>query len=91
MNILLLLIPLSVLFVVIGGIAFFWAANRRQFDNLDAAALLPILDGDVDPPADRQRQDGAAADAAQVTGRGGNVGDHESGDGPARAAGPPVQ
>ena len=32
MSILLLLIPLSVLFVVIGGIAFFWAANRRQFE-----------------------------------------------------------
>lgn len=53
MSILLLLIPLSVLFVVIGGIAFFWAADRRQFDHIDSAAFLPMIDGDAvaSPPA----------------------------------------
>lgn len=51
MSILLLLIPLSVLFVVVGGVAFFWAANRRQFDNVDAAAFLPMIDSDVAPDA----------------------------------------
>lgn len=48
MSILLLLIPLSVLFVVVAGVAFFWAANRRQFSNVDSAAFLPMLDGDPD-------------------------------------------
>ena len=60
MSILLLLIPLSVLFVVIGGIAFFWAANRRQFDNVDAAAFLPMSDGDPLPDPAAAREPGGA-------------------------------
>ena len=59
----LLLIPLSVLFVVVGGVAFFWAANRRQFDNVDAAAFLPMIDSDV-PPAPGT-VGGAASDTAR--------------------------
>lgn len=62
MSILLLLIPLSVLFVVVGGVAFFWAANRRQFDNVDAAAFLPMIDSDL-PPA--EPVDASAATAGQ--------------------------
>ena len=47
MNILLLLIPISLVFVGVGAVAFFWAVNHRQFDELDAAALLPMADGDA--------------------------------------------
>ena len=52
MSILLLLIPVSLLIVVIGVAAFFWAVNHRQFDDLDSAALLPMADAleDIDPP-----------------------------------------
>jgi cbb3-type cytochrome oxidase maturation protein len=46
MNILLVLIPLSLLVAVVGGIAFFWAVNNDQFDDLDSPALLPLLDAD---------------------------------------------
>lgn len=53
MNILLLLIPISLVFVLVGGIAFFWAVNRRQFEELDAAALMPLADGESTPPEER--------------------------------------
>lgn len=65
MSILLLLIPLSVLFVVVGGVAFFWAANRRQFDNVDAAAFLPMIDSDL-PPADPVDASGVTAGQAEA-------------------------
>ena len=74
MSILLLLIPLSVLFVVIGGIAFFWAANRRQFDNVDAAAFLPMIDGDPMPDPAASREPKAGADAGAGTGVGTGTG-----------------
>ena len=46
MNILLLLIPLSLL-VLAGAVwAFFWAVNHDQFDDLDTPGLLPLDDTD---------------------------------------------
>ena len=39
MSILLMLIPLSLLFVGLAVAAFAWAVRRGQFDDLDAAAL----------------------------------------------------
>ena len=44
MNILLLLIPLSLLFLVGAVWAFFWAVNNDQFDDLDTPGLLPLDD-----------------------------------------------
>lgn len=44
MNIILLLIPLSMLLLCIGIWAFFWAVNHAQFDDLDTPALMPLLD-----------------------------------------------
>lgn len=44
MNILLVLIPLSILFALGAGIAFFWAVDHDQFDDLDTPKLLPLLD-----------------------------------------------
>ena len=44
MTILLVLIPVTLLFVVVGGIAFFWAVNHDQFDDMDTPALLPLDD-----------------------------------------------
>ncbi|MGE0801711.1 MAG: cbb3-type cytochrome oxidase assembly protein CcoS [Lautropia sp.] len=49
MSILLLLIPISLLFVVTGAVAFFWAVNHDQFDDLDTPALLPLVDSDPAP------------------------------------------
>ena len=44
MNILLIMIPLSVLLVVSGVIAFFWAVNNDQFDDMESPAHLPLAD-----------------------------------------------
>ena len=61
MNVLLVLIPLSILLALGAGIAFFWAVDHDQFDDLDTPKLLPLLD---DPhaageaPADHLRRPG---------------------------------
>lgn len=39
MNILLLLIPLSIVLVSVAAWAFLWAVKNKQFDDLDARAL----------------------------------------------------
>lgn len=57
MNILLVLIPLSILLALGAVIAFFWAVDHDQFDDMDTPKLLPLLDdpesgksADEDPP-----------------------------------------
>lgn len=52
MTILLMLIPLSLLFVFIAIAAFVWAVKRGQFDDLDAAALDVLVQRE---PADAAR------------------------------------
>jgi cbb3-type cytochrome oxidase maturation protein len=42
MNIILLLIPISLLLLGLGVWAFFWAVNHSQFDDLDTPALTPM-------------------------------------------------
>ena len=44
MNILLLLIPISLLLIGVAIWAFVWAVRRGQFDDLDAAALDVLID-----------------------------------------------
>jgi cbb3-type cytochrome oxidase maturation protein len=51
MDILFILIPLTLLLVVFGCWAFFWAVDAGQFDDLDAPAWDAVND-DVD--ADRK-------------------------------------
>lgn len=51
MNILVVMIPLSILLLVGAGAAFFWAVDHDQFDDLDTPRLLPLLDN-PDAPAD---------------------------------------
>jgi len=48
MTILLVLIPVTLLFVVVGGIAFFWAVNHDQFDDMETPALEPLADSEPD-------------------------------------------
>ena len=47
MNILLILIPVTLLVVLIAVALFFWAVNHQQFDDLDSPAILPLLDNPV--------------------------------------------
>ncbi len=51
MTILIVMIPLSILLLLGAGIAFFWAVDHDQFDDLQTPALLPLLD-ETDAPAD---------------------------------------
>jgi cbb3-type cytochrome oxidase maturation protein len=44
MNILLVLIPVTILVLLVAVGLFFWAVNHQQFDDLDSPAILPLLD-----------------------------------------------
>ena len=44
MNILVVMIPLSILLLLGAGLAFFWAVEHDQFDDMDTPRLLPLLD-----------------------------------------------
>jgi len=44
MSILIVMIPLTILLLVGAGIAFFWAVDHDQFDDLNTPGLMPLLD-----------------------------------------------
>lgn len=44
MNIILIMIPLSLLLLVAAGATFFWAVNKGQFDDMDSPGLTPLED-----------------------------------------------
>ena len=44
MNIILVLIPLSLVLLVAAAWAFFWGVNHAQFDDLETPALMPLAD-----------------------------------------------
>ncbi len=61
MNILVVMIPLSIVLLVGAAIAFFWAVEHGQFDDLDSPRILPLLDDPAPPAADlRSGPTGAA-------------------------------
>ena len=57
MNVLLFLIPISIILLLIGIAAFFWAVRKDQFENLDAAAL-DVLADDSRPEPDKKSDAG---------------------------------
>lgn len=50
MNILLLLVPLSLMLLVVIIGAFVWAVRNGQFEDLDTPALDVLTEGTVDKP-----------------------------------------
>jgi cbb3-type cytochrome oxidase maturation protein len=54
MNILLVLIPVTLLLIGTAGFAFFWAVDHDQFDDMRTPELLPLLDIQEPPPASAQ-------------------------------------
>ena len=60
MNMLVLMIPLSLLFLVGAGVAFFWAVDHDQFDDMETPRLLPLADAEP-PPQTRQPDPAEAA------------------------------
>lgn len=55
MNVLLVMIPLSIVLLVGAAVAFFWAVDHDQFDDMDTPGLLP-LDDDAKRPDARWRE-----------------------------------
>ncbi len=64
MNILLALIPVTLLVIVIAVALFFWAVNHQQFDDLDSPAELPLMDDPPPDPAPSSQPDRANASLA---------------------------
>lgn len=44
MNIILIMIPLSLLLMAAAAVIFFWAVNHGQFDDMQSPGLLPMSD-----------------------------------------------
>lgn len=44
MNVILVLIPVTIVVIGVAIALFFWAVNHQQFDDLDSPAVLPLLD-----------------------------------------------
>lgn len=51
MTILVVMIPLSILLLIGAGVAFFWAVDNDQFDDMETPRLLPLLDLPDEPVA----------------------------------------
>ncbi|MGY3931911.1 cytochrome oxidase maturation protein, cbb3-type [Aeromonas encheleia] len=59
MNIIFVLIPIAILFVIIAGVVFFWAIRSEQFEDLDRQGSNILFD-EEQPTAkgeDPQRDD----------------------------------
>lgn len=63
MNVLVVLIPLSIVLLVGAGAAFFWAVNHHQFDDMETPRLLPLTE---DPPPEEAASPGADAPGKHV-------------------------
>lgn len=48
MNIIYYLIPVAIVFVIVGVFAFFWATKTEQFDDLEKQGLSILMDDDND-------------------------------------------
>lgn len=54
MSIIYVLIPIAVLFVLIGLGIFFWAVRAKQFDDLDKEAFSILFDENSKPATAKQ-------------------------------------
>ncbi len=50
-----LLLPISILFVLLIGVALWWAVFSGQFEDLDAAGKSILLDDDSTPEAESKQ------------------------------------
>lgn len=54
MEVIFLVLPVAMLMAAIGLAAFFWAAHRGQFDDLDTPSYRALFDDDEDVPTHTQ-------------------------------------
>lgn len=66
MNLLPLLILFTILLLIGAGIAFFWAVDHDQFEDMDTPGLLPLADAEPDSPAAAQADSGIPDEGAQA-------------------------
>ncbi|MBL0654886.1 MULTISPECIES: cbb3-type cytochrome oxidase assembly protein CcoS [Aeromonas] len=55
MNIIFVLIPIAILFVVIAGAVFFWAIRSEQFEDLDRQGSNILFDEEQRPLPPREQ------------------------------------
>ncbi|TAL74282.1 MAG: cbb3-type cytochrome oxidase assembly protein CcoS [Rhodanobacter sp.] len=63
MNVILVLIPVTIVVIGVAIALFFWAVNHQQFDDLDSPAVLPLLD---DVPVTPATPDPTAEEAKEA-------------------------
>ncbi|WP_323906667.1 cbb3-type cytochrome oxidase assembly protein CcoS [Aeromonas caviae] len=56
MNIIFVLIPIAILFVVIAGAVFFWAIRSEQFEDLDRQGSNILFDEELRPLPSPEQQ-----------------------------------
>ena len=56
MNIIYYLIPVAIIFVIIGVIGFFWATKSEQFEDLEKEGLSILLDDDPKPCQNKDQE-----------------------------------
>ena len=57
MNILVILIPVSLILGGVGLVAFLWSLRADQYDDMDGAAWRILLDDDAVPDDDPKKPD----------------------------------
>lgn len=66
MNIILVMIPLSLLLLIAAVSIFFWAVNKGQYEDLDSPALTPMSDNlpkEYDEENDEKKADESDAES----------------------------
>lgn len=61
MEVLIYLVPLALGLGLLGLVAFLWALNKGQFDDLDGAGWRAIMDDDLPAAGQQERRKGPVA------------------------------
>jgi len=56
MNVIYYLIPVALIFVIVGVIAFFWATKSEQFDDMEKHGLSILMDEEKEETKDNKMQ-----------------------------------
>ena len=53
MNIIYYLIPIALIFLIVGVVAFLWATKSNQFEDMEKHGLSILMDDDVNTKQDK--------------------------------------